>query len=198
VTAQSKFLAREAELHHLAETTGADYLWFWEAETYTLVLGRSSDLAKDAADRFDIPIVRRESGGGTVLLGPGCLNYTLVLSYDRHPQLRHITDSYQSILTRVADALALPAIELQGTDLTLRNRKFAGCGQRRRRHTMLHHGTILHNFDLPKIAQFLREPDRQPAYRRRRSHAAFLTNVTLHPDFRSRLAARFPSATLIP
>ncbi len=191
-------LARETELHHLAESTGGDYLWFWEAEAYTLVLGRSSNPAKDTAGGSDVPIVRRESGGGAVLLGPGCLIYTLILAYDRHPRLRQVTDSYECILARVADAVALPGIELQGADLTLRNRKFAGCSQRRRRRTVLHHGTILHNFDLPKISRFLREPDRQPEYRGRRTHAAFLTNVPLHPDFRSRLAARFPSATVIP
>jgi hypothetical protein len=40
-------------------------------------------------------------------------------------------------------------------------------------------------------------PQRQPAYRRGRSHEDFLTNVDVHPNFAQRLSARFPKAAVV-
>jgi lipoate-protein ligase A len=68
---------------------------------------------------------------------------------------------------------------VEGSDLAIGDRKFAGHAQRRTRTTLLHHGTILYDFDLGCVGRLLREPARQPAYRRGRSHADFLVNVPL-------------------
>jgi len=97
----------------------------------------------------------------------------------------------------VVDAAGVAGARVESTDLTVRNRKFGGCAQRRRRHTLLHHGTILYDFDIAAPMRFLAEPRRQPAYREGRTHEDFLTNVDLHPDFAQRLAARFPRAAVI-
>jgi lipoate-protein ligase A len=62
---------------------------------------------------------------------------------------------------------------------------------------LLHHGTILYDFDIAAASRFLAMPSRQPAYREGRSHADFLINVDVHPDFAQRLAARFSEATVV-
>jgi lipoate-protein ligase A len=127
-----------------------------------------------------VPILRRSSGGGTVLLGPGCLCYSLVLAYDRSSALREIRSSYAYILERVREALSdlLRGITCAGTsDLAANGRKFSGNAQQRKRHFLLHHGTLLYNFDFEQIGRFLRMPPRQPDYRAGRGHAAFLVNV---------------------
>jgi lipoate-protein ligase A len=192
-------LTRERELHELAEREHGEFLWIWEAPVYAVVLGRSCnealDVDEDACRTARMPIVRRESGGGTVLLGPGCLNYTLILSCERRPQLRDVTASYGMILDSIVAALAIGRRE--GTDLTLESRKFGGSAQRRSRSSVLHHGTILYDFDMDAASKFLREPKRQPPHRQGRSHSEFLTNVPLPSDFTSRLAARFPEASVV-
>src|SRR5262249_30130806 len=132
-----------------------------------------------------VPIVRRASGGGTVLLGPGCLCYSLVLSYERGPALREITPSYVYILDRVHESLAglLPSIEQAGTsDLADAGLKFSGNAQQRKRNYLLHHGTLLYDFDLSRIGRYLRMPGRQPEYRGRRGHASFLRNLPAASD----------------
>jgi hypothetical protein len=40
----------------------------------------------------------------------------------------------------------------------------------------------LNNFDLAMIGRYLREPIRQPDYRRGRTHQAFLQNLQLDPS----------------
>ena len=58
-------------------------LRIWEAETHFVVLGHSNRIRTHtnvkACKKEQIPILRRVSGGGTVVQGPGCLNYALTL-----------------------------------------------------------------------------------------------------------------------
>jgi lipoate-protein ligase A len=174
----------EALLLQAEEARDGEILRLWEWPQYAVVMGAGCWLARDvdeaacAADR--VPILRRASGGGTVLLGPGCLLYSLVLSYERSEDLQDISTSYGYILNRVRAALQdlLPEIALAGTsDLASAGRKFSGNAQQRKRHHLLHHGTLLVEFDLEQIDRYLRLPERQPDYRNRRDHGAFLMNL---------------------
>src|SRR5262249_59149077 len=100
---------------------GGEVLRVWEWPAPAVVLGGGSRLAQDVdetACRADgVPILRRASGGGTVLLGRGCLLYSLVLSYQRSPELNDLTSSYASLLERVREALSglLPHLAHAGT-----------------------------------------------------------------------------------
>ena len=170
---------------------GGEHLLTWEAADPAVVLPRNG--SADAWANVDVcaargvPILRRESGGGAVVLGPGCLNFALILSLDARPALVDVTSSYTTLLGATADALAIPEVTIHSTDLAVGNRKFAGHAQRRLRHTLLHHGTILYGFDLDLIDAILTEPPRRPAWRGTRRHCEFVTNV---PVERADLGAR--------
>ena len=176
-------LLLEAENGH-----GGEVLRLWEWPQPAVVLGSGCQVAKDvdeAACLTDgVPILRRSSGGGTVLLGTGCLCYSLVLSYDRSPALRDIRSSYYHILGRIRDALIdiVPEIACAGTsDLATGSQKFSGNSQQRKRNFLLHHGTLLYDFDVDQVGRYLRIPARQPDYRCGRNHTAFLTNLPINP-----------------
>lgn len=175
----------------LAAESGDDceILRFWEWPGPAVVLGSGTRLADDvdeaACAAEDVPILRRSSGGGTVLLGRGCLLYTLVLRYERDAALTDIRGSYRFILGRIGTALAegVGPIEQAGiSDLVLADRKFSGTAQQRKRSFLLHHGTMLYGMDLSQIPRYLREPPRQPDYRGGRTHLAFVGNLPLHRD----------------
>jgi len=172
-------LLLEAEAGHQEEV-----LRLWEWPAYAVVLGAGCQLAVDvdepACVAARVPVCRRASGGGTVLLGPGCLCYALILRYDRDPALREIPSSYAFILGRIRAALAglLPGIEPAGTsDLTAGGLKLSGNAQQRKRAYLLHHGSLLYDFAIDRVERYLRMPPRQPAYRQGRPHGAFLTNL---------------------
>jgi lipoate-protein ligase A len=163
---------------------GGDVLRLWEWPALAVVLGAGCRLAEDvdeAVCRADgVPILRRSSGGGTVLLAAGCLCFSLVLRFDRHPALTEIPTSYVYILDRVLEALAglLPTAERAGTsDLAAEGRKFSGNAQQRKRTHLLHHGTLLYGFDAARVGRYLRMPARQPEYRHRREDTEFLMNL---------------------
>src|SRR5438445_7604092 len=114
-------LALDEALLLEAEAGGSgELLRFWEWPTPTVILGAGSRLTEDvnqlACQADGVAIFRRSSGGGTVLLGHGCLCYSLILSYDRHAALREIHSSFRFILGRVLDALA-PLVPSRGSGI---------------------------------------------------------------------------------
>jgi lipoate-protein ligase A len=91
-----------------------------------------------------------------------------------------VAHSFQVILERLAEAVDLPGLAIEGrTDLALGGRKVAGSAQRRGRTTLLHHGTLLYGFDPTLAVRYLKEPARQPAWRAKRHHPDFLGNLPL-------------------
>ena len=120
-----------------------------------------------------------------MLLGRGCMLYSLVLSYDRSPLLREIRSSYCHILGCLQDGLAdlLPGIACAGTsDLAAAGLKISGNAQQRKRDHILHHGSLLYDFDAARIGAYLRMPNRQPEYRSHREHEQFVRNLDCTAD----------------
>ena len=161
-----------------------------------VVLGRSGDANREvnlAACRADaVPVVHRSSGGGAVVVGPGCLNYCLTVSLDRHPALRDVRTSYRLILGELIRALDVPGLKIGGeSDMVLSDRKVGGSAQRRDTHFLLHHGTLLYRFDPALAERYLLGPVRQPAYRSGRGHADFLGNLPHSSDEIWRRLAEF-------
>ncbi len=179
-------LALDEALLDEAEATGdtEGVLRLWEPERPLVVLGRSSKIELEVhlaeCIQREIPVLRRASGGATVLTGPGCLMYAVVLSYERFPDTRLIDLAHQFVLGRVAAALKkiLPSATRQGTsDLTVGDLKFSGNSLRCKRTHLLYHGTLLYDFPLELISACLKSPPRQPDYRQRRTHDQFVTNL---------------------
>lgn len=174
---------------------GGECLRFWEWPTHAVVLGAGGSIAIDvdeAACRADgVSLHRRASGGGTVLLGRGCLLFSLVLAYTRAPELRDVRASYRWILDRVRDALR-PVAHLEAigiSDLAMNGRKVSGNSQQRKARYLLHHGTLLYDFDLEAFGRCLNPPEREPDYRAGRTHLDFVANLASGADELQRMLA---------
>jgi lipoate---protein ligase len=193
-------LALDEALLDAAEQSAApqEVLRLWEPRGLMVVLGRSSrvqeEVHREACQADGVPILRRPSGGATILTGPGCLMYALVLSYDLRPALRSVDLAHQFVLNIIASALRplAGAVRCRGiSDLALAERKISGNSIRCRKRHLLYHGTLLYRFPLERIGRYLRTPPRQPEYRVGRDHAAFLANL---PADRAVLSAALTSA----
>jgi lipoate-protein ligase A len=164
-------------------------LRLWEAAAPCVVLGRSSpEHEVHAAHCRDdgVPVLRRVSGGATVVIGPGCLMYAVVLDRRDRPDLGGVDQVHAFVLGRMVDALAPlgRGVRRAGTsDLAVAPpgdalpRKFSGNSLRLKRRALLYHGTILYDFPLERVARWLAMPVRQPAYRAERDHREFLANL---------------------
>jgi len=174
----------EALLLAAEEGHGCEVLRLWELPALAVVVGSGGSVEIDVnttnCEADGVPVLRRASGGGTVLLGPACLCYSLILGYDHTAGLNEIPASNRYVLGRIRQALRsiLPALTVEGTsDLAIDGVKFSGNAQQRKRRHFLHHGTLLCGCDLTLLAKYLNAPERQPDYRRNRSHAEFVTNL---------------------
>ena len=163
----------------------------WELGHRAVVLGASGRLLEDVrveACRLDgVVIARRSSGGGTVVIGPGSLNVTIVLPIAADPAFRAVDEAQLSLLGRLAQAIRAEGIPVEirsSGDLTLGGRKFSGSAQRRLRDHLMVHASLLYDFPIDRIDRYTRNPRRQPDYREDRPHDEFLTNL---PMVRNRL-----------
>ena len=139
-------LACDEALLDVCDEHGGETLRFWESPVPFVVVGYGnrvvSEVNVEECQRRSIPILRRCSGGGTVVQGPGCLNYNLTLRWDETGPLASVTATNQFIMQRNRSALEqLLGVEVsvQGhTDLAFREAsssswmKFSGNAQRRR------------------------------------------------------------------
>jgi lipoate---protein ligase len=186
-TPQENLACDEALLDACEEGCDGEVLRFWESSAPFVVLGYSNKTATevnlDSARRAHVPVLRRCTGGGAVLQGAGCLNYSLILKIPESGPLSGISSTNVHIMNRHRDALANILggdIVVQGhSDLARDVMKFSGNAQRRRGDCLLFHGTFLLGADIELMERLLPMPSRRPAYRQDRGHRDFLTNLDL-------------------
>ena len=164
-------------------------LRIWEPKNHFIVLGHSNRIDSEvdfaACESERLSIFRRLSGGGTVMQGPGCLNYSLILRNGVDIPLG-IAESFQVVLEhhkQCIQEMIGDRVDIAGvSDLVINGRKFSGNAQYRKRRFTLVHGTFLLNLDPAIVARCLRLPSKQPAYRQNRSHDSFMRNLHLDPN----------------
>jgi lipoate-protein ligase A len=166
-----------------------DVLRLWEPARPFVVLGRSSrreEVHAAACEADGIPILRRCSGGASVVAGPGCLMYAVILDRRRHGITGGVDQAHRFALNGNVEALRPLAdgVRCFGTsdlaftagDDPATARKFSGNSLRIKREHLLYHGTILYDFPLERISRWLAAPARTPEYRGERSHDQFVVN----------------------
>ena len=56
-------------------------------------------------DANQIEIIRRCSGGQTIVTGPGCLMYAVLLDYRRRPELRMLDRAHEFVIGKMKTAI---------------------------------------------------------------------------------------------
>ena len=181
-------LACDEALLEIFETERCDdgLLRIWQPDRYFVVLGHSNRVNTEAnvaaCAAGGVPILRRMSGGGAVVQGPGCLNYSLILDCAVH-KISSIRLAFGYVLERHRQWIAELthfAVSVAGvSDLTVDGRKFSGNAQYRKARYVLVHGTFLLGFELSLMDRYLPLPTRQPAYRQNRRHLEFVGNINV-------------------
>jgi lipoate---protein ligase len=184
-TPEENLACDEALLEQCEASDSQEVLRFWEPVQYFVVVGYSNRIATEVnlpfCQRNTLPVLRRCTGGGTVLQGPGCLNYSLILRIANAKPLESISGTNRYILDRnraALSALVRARVDQEGhTDMAIGGLKFAGNAQRRKQRYLLFHGSILVHCDFELMEKVLPLPSWQPDYRVGRSHSDFLMNL---------------------
>ena len=99
----------EALLEWRERKGGEEILRFWESPDYFVVVGYANKMETEvnlaACRAQEIPVLRRCSGGGTVVQGRGCLNYALLLDISRRKELETLGSTNRFVMERNRDAV---------------------------------------------------------------------------------------------
>ncbi len=144
-----------------------------------VVLGRGSDpegeLRLEACRGDGVALQRRRGGGCAVVLDPGCV---IVATALRVPGIGHSQRYFARLTTWLVAALdRLGVHDIGGdgiSDLVHGDRKVAGTCIYRRKDLLLYSASLLVSPDIDAMERWLAHPPREPAYRRGRSHRAFV------------------------
>ena len=167
-------------------------LWLPAGITVAIGIGQRPEveLDVDAMRRDGVALVRRQSGGGAVLLYQGVLCWEAWAGVEEiekfSPGGSGIRPSYVALsqpVTRALRGMGVEAFHAGICDVSVQAdgwphpRKLAGTAQLRRRDKVLVHGSLLVHPDLDILSKYLRFPSEQPDYRRDRSHRDFCVSV---------------------
>jgi len=135
----------------------------------------------DGAEAFasSIPIIRRYSGGGTVIVDEDTLFVSFIFQKKIHP-----FPCYPKSLLLWSErlykrALGLSQFHLRENDYVIGEKKCGGNAQYMQKDRCVHHTTFLWDFQL-HLMQCLLYPEKTPAYRAGRSHSDFLCRMKNH------------------
>ena len=183
-------LALEEAIQLSIEDDASPNTWrIFQAATRAVILGTGQESALEVdlelAAREQVPVLRRHSGGGAVVIGPGVINFSAFYRIADLPGAETIRGAMSAALANVIQALGNAGLQTREaglSDLAVLDgdgtlRKIAGNSQARKKRSVVVHGTLLADPDWEAIARLLRFPSKVPDYRSGRDHRAFLTSL---------------------
>ena len=132
------------------------YFMLWQNDN-AVIIGKHQNTAAEINETFvrenGVRVVRRLSGGGAVYHDMGNLNFTFIADAGDMDSL-----NFKLFCQPVVAALAQLGVtaEVNGrNDMTIDGRKFSGNSQYLKEGRVMHHGTIMYDSDLDRVAQAL-------------------------------------------
>lgn len=126
-----------------------------------------------------IPLIKRYSGGGTVIVDSNTLFVSFIFQKETfpfssfpEPILRWSEEFYQK-------ALSIEGFELKENDYVIGDVKCGGNAQYIKKDRFAHHTTFLWDFE-DESMDYLLHPKKTPVYRNGRDHTHFLTRLKTH------------------
>ena len=152
--------------------------------TPTIVMGISGKA--DALVHLDqlpssIPLLRRFSGGGTVIVDENTVFVTFISNKSGHP-----FSAYPEPILRWSESVLAPAtkgLKLRENDFVIGEKKCGGNALYIKKDRWLVHTSFLWDYD-PKRMALLKHPAKTPHYREGRSHEEFVCRLSDHLEDR--------------
>jgi len=148
-----------------------------------IVMGISGQPEKllhiDKVKQDNVPVIKRFSGGGTVIVDEETLFISFLFSTNTLP----IAPFPEPILRWSADLYTqswnIDGFHLQENDYVIGNKKCGGNAQYLKKDRWLHHTSFLWDYR-PANMEYLQLPEKRPKYRENRGHGDFLCKLKEH------------------
>lgn len=164
----------------LLRTRDENFCIINQGSSRAIVMGISGDpkalLHLEGVAAEKIPVIKRFSGGGTVIVDENTLFVTFIISKGAlkipafpEPILKWSEEFYKK-------SWQIPGFHLRENDYCIGDRKCGGNAQYIRKNRWLHHTSFLWDYSKDNMNHLLL-PQKRPSYRRDRSHETFLTRL---------------------
>jgi len=165
---------------YLLRDTNHNYCLLNAGSNQNIVMGISGKVEElvhiDKAQDLKIPVIKRFSGGGTVVVDEDTLFATLIFNsvdvkVPCFPEpIYKFTESMYKVVFE-----GLP-FELKQNDYIMDNKKFGGNAQYLKKDRFLHHTSFLWDYK-PHLMGLLKHPKKTPEYRQNRAHEDFVCKL---------------------
>ncbi len=151
-------LALEELLFTRMSTDSPGYFLLWH-NAPSIIVGRhqntAAEINKELVEKYNLPVVRRMTGGGAVYHDLGNVNFSFLRPL-RQGESGHIDFTiFLQPIVETLQALGVDASFTSRNDITCGERKLSGSAQLRRAGKVLHHGTLLVDLDLDMLGAVL-------------------------------------------
>lgn len=164
---------------------GSSAFCVWEPRFSIVVIGRGGseelEVKADNCIRDGVPVFRRKTGGGAVVLMPGVLVFSLAKKVAKDLVIREYTEQVNGQVINFLSGLGVKDLTVRGiSDICIGKRKIMGSGMFRRKKILFFQGSILVDPDINMMDRYLKPPPKPPDYRDNRNHADFITTLRHH------------------
>lgn len=156
----------------------------------TIVMGISGRLFElvelEPVLRDGIPVIKRFTGGGTVIVDNGTIFTALICNKDDVPGVQPYPRPIMSWTSQLYGEVfrGFGDFHLRENDYAFDTRKFGGNAQSITKNRWIHHTSFLWDYDVKNMS-YLKLPMKAPKYRSARDHAEFLCRMKEYLPSRS-------------
>lgn len=125
-----------------------------------------------------VPVIKRFTGGGTVIVDSGTIFVTFICNKDAVPDLQPYPRPIMSWSSLIYNEVfhGTGDFHLRENDYVFGNRKFGGNAQSITKGRWIHHTSFLWDYEIRNMA-YLKLPSRAPEYRSARDHLEFICRM---------------------
>lgn len=153
----------------------------WIPDKVYIVLGASNNalnsLRIENVVEDKITVLRRPSGGQTVILTPNNIIISVVY-FNNLMQPKDVFQHINKLIVSVIEEIGIPNLSLMGiSDIAISGKKILGSAIYRRKNALLYHAVLNLSEPISTIEKYLMHPSKEPDYRKGRSHSEFVTSL---------------------
>jgi len=154
----------------------------WIPDKVYIVLGASNH-ADDALNmenvvKDKIPVLKRPSGGQTVILTPNNIIIAAVFFDKKTSHPKEVFEQINKLIISTIEKTGIRNLSLMGiSDIAISGKKILGSAIYRSKDALLYHAVL--NLGEPSVTfeRYLKHPSKEPDYRKGRSHSKFVTSL---------------------
>lgn len=154
----------------------------WKPDKTYVVLGASNTeenaVNLEMINGHEIIVIKRNSGGQTVLLTPKTLVIAVAFTTFNYVNSRKAFAIINSQIIEGLKRCGIKGIQEKGiSDLAINDKKILGSSIYHKRQRFFYHAVLNVSEDVDLIEKYLKPPEKEPDYRKGRSHKEFVTSI---------------------